>query len=163
MNNTTSLNRSIPYWVLSALSLVAVAAGGWLVWANTSTMQSTLLDGTATNVEVYVGQAWITAGAGILAAGIIGVLLALALGAATTLRAAAPPVVVEAIDWTDDDAPAGAPGASTGSAADTSSSATDGSGSVTDATDPDSDLENDLDDQNGSSGSTATATKISVK
>src|SRR5690606_3456419 len=100
----TSLNRSIPYWMLSGLSLVAVAVGGWLVWDNTSTMQSTLLDGTATNVEVYVGQAWITAGAGILAAGIIGVLLALALGAAKTLRSTASPVVADEASWADEDA-----------------------------------------------------------
>ncbi|MGO1919800.1 MAG: hypothetical protein ACTH07_00345, partial [Microbacterium sp.] len=81
----TSLTRSIPFWALLVLSLAAVAVGGWLVWDKTSIMQTTLLDGTATNVEVYVGQAWITAGSGVLAAGGVGVVRALGRGAARGL------------------------------------------------------------------------------
>ncbi|MCK3768958.1 hypothetical protein MZK47_04665 [Microbacterium aerolatum] len=152
--NKTALTRSIPYWLLLVLSIAAVAVGGWLVWDKTNTMEITLLDGTATNVEVYVGQAWITAGAAILAAGVTGILLALVLAAAKALIPAATPVVVEPIDWTADDGS----DASTGS-----------------ATDPELDDREPLpepvegpattpeDRQNGSSGSTATATKISVK
>ena len=148
----TSLTRSIPFWLLLVLSLAAVAVGGWLVWDNTSTMQATLLDGTATNVEVYVGQAWITAGSGVLAAGVIGVLLALVLGAAKSLVPSAP-VVVEEIDWTAD----------TTETPETDANA----GSSEESTETDAPAENepaaDEEDQNGSSGSTATDRKISVK
>ncbi|WP_147040385.1 tetraspanin family protein [Microbacterium aerolatum] len=141
--NKTALTRSIPYWLLLVLSIAAVAVGGWLVWDKTNTMEITLLDGTATNVEVYVGQAWITAGAAILAAGVIGILLALVLAAAKALIPAATPVVVEPIDWTADDDTLTAPSA--------------------DPVVEEPTAEEDSDDQNGSSGSTATATKISVK
>lgn len=147
----TSLTRSIPFWALLVLSLAAVAVGGWLVWDKTSIMQTTLLDGTATNVEVYVGQAWITAGSGVLAAGVIGVLLALVLGAAKSLVPSAP-VVVEEIDWTAE--PTEAP--ETEANADSSEESTE-----TDA--PAKNEAADEEDQNGSSGSTATATNISVK
>jgi hypothetical protein len=138
----TSLTRSIPYWILVVVALVTTVLGGWLVWDNTSTMQRTLLDGTATNVEVYVGQAWITGGSAILAAGVVGVLLALGLAAAKALIPASAPVVVEPIDWTtqDDEPVESIPEPVEGSTGDELS-----------------------DDQNGSSGSTATATKISVK
>lgn len=137
----TSLTRSIPYWLLLVLSLFVAAAGGWLVWDNTTTMQTTLLDGTATNIEVYVGQAWITTGAAILAAGLMGLLFALGLAAAKTLLAASAPVVAPPIEEAvRDSEPQSVPEPVEGP-----------------ATDPESS------DQNGSSGSIATATKISVR
>src|SRR5690606_41088148 len=77
----TSLTRSTSYWLLLALSLAATAIGGWLVWDSTTTMLTTILAGTATNVEVYVGQAWITSGAALLAAGIVGIFLSLVFSA----------------------------------------------------------------------------------
>lgn len=140
----TSLTRSVPFWLLLAVSVIAIGIGGWLVWDNANTMHSTLLDGTATNVEVYVGQAWITAGAAVLAAGLIGILLTLAIaavrsGAPVRREPETPTTVIETIeDEADDLSP------------DTETS--------------DEDLsEADRSDQNGSSGSTAIATKISVK
>jgi len=151
----TSLTRSIPYWLLLALSLAAVAVGGWLVLDNTSTMQTTLTDGTATNVEVYVGQAWITAGASILAAGIVGLVLALGLAAAKALIASNSPVVVDETDQTADrDAP-------TGSTIDTGSESS--TPEPTDSTPEPVEGADASEDQNGSSGSIATATKINVK
>ncbi len=148
-----SLTRSIPYWLLLALSVASAAVGGWLVWDNATTMQTTLLDGTATNVEVYVGQAWITAGAAILGAGVLGVLLALVLAAAKSLIPAAP-VVVEPIDWTaDDDAIEPAPDAAEAPTDDDEPATEEGSVATEDGSE----------DQNGSSGSIATARKISVK
>jgi len=146
-----SLTRSIPYWLLIVLSLASAAVGGWLVWDNATTMQTTLLDGTATNVEVYVGQAWITAGAAILGAGVLGVLLALVLAAAKSLVPTAP-VVVEPIDWTADEAPA---------SDDASEPAPEAAEAPTDDEAPAT--EDGSEDQNGSSGSIATARKISVK
>lgn len=138
-----SLTRNVSYWLLLILSVASTAIGGWLVWDNISTMQTTLLAGTATNIEVYVGQAWITTGAALLAAGIIGLLLALVLSSAKTLTRVAAPVDVEQVDWTaTDPEPAD------------SEPATDS------ANESESD---EAEDQNGSSGSTAIARKISVK
>ncbi|MGP6177962.1 hypothetical protein ACTU6U_11775 [Microbacterium sp. A196] len=137
----TSLSRSIPYWLLLALSLVAAFVGGWLVLDNTSTMQRTLLDGSATNIEVYVGQAWITAGAAVLAAGIIGALLALGLAAVRAVVASPTPATFEESDG----------------GAEIEFSAPEEASELEDT----SELEEP--DQNGSSGSIATATKTSVK
>ncbi|GAA2924762.1 hypothetical protein GCM10010458_02770 [Microbacterium luteolum] len=98
----TSLTRSIGFWLLLVVSLATTAVGGWLISGQIGTMTTTLLDGTATGVEVYVGQSLVVVGAGVLAAGIVGILLTLGLVAARSLvPAPAPaPAVVEAIDWT---------------------------------------------------------------
>lgn len=157
---TTALTRSIPFWLLNAIAVVAVAGGGWLVWDNTSTMQRTFLDGTATNVEVYVGQAWITAGAAVLAAGVIGILLSLGLAAAKALIPATP---------VEDRADAPSTGSGAEDARSTGAEDTTEEQSSIDFRD-DGDARDGADaneagvaDQNGSSGSIATATKISVK
>lgn len=147
----TSLTRSISYWLLLFLSLASAAIGGWLVWDNTSTMRTTILDGTATNIEVYVGQAWITSGAALLAAGIVGVFLSLVLSVAKALIPRAP-VVVEPIDWTADAAAVETSDTSTPEPADSAPEPVEGS-----------ETEPELVDQNGSSGSTATATNSSVR
>lgn len=148
--NNTSLTRSTSYWLLLVLSLASAAVGGWLVWDSTSTMLTTILDGTATNVEVYVGQAWITSGAALLAAGIVGIFLSLVLSAAKALIPAAAPVVVEPIDWNTQDTSESE--TSTPEPADESATEADAAPGETDE-----------DDQNGSSGSTATATNSSVR
>ena len=105
-----SLSRSIGFWLLLVVSLAATAVGGWLISGQIATMTSTLLDGTATGIEVYVGQSLVVVGAGVLAAGIVGILLTLGLVAARSLVPAPAPAVVEAIDWTaqseDDRTPA---------------------------------------------------------
>lgn len=138
-----SLTRSPGFWLLLVLSLTSTAIGGWLIAGQIGTMTSALLDGTATGVEVYVGQSLVVVGAALLGTGILGVLLAVALTAVRSLLPSPAPVIVEPIDWSAE-RPEGA--------------------------DPDaeSDLEepsaeNAADDQNGSSGSIATATKISVR
>ena len=97
-----SLIRSMGFWLLLVVSLATTAVGAWLISGQIGTMTTTLLDGTATGVEVYVGQSLVVVGAGVLAAGIVGILLTLALVAARSLvPAPAPaPAVVEAIDWT---------------------------------------------------------------
>ncbi|MDQ0725267.1 hypothetical protein [Microbacterium sp. W4I20] len=95
-----SLTRSIGFWLLLVVSLVTTAVGAWLISSQIGTMTTTLLDGTATGVEVYVGQSLVVVGAGVLAAGIIGILLTLGLVAARSLVATPAPAVVEAIDWT---------------------------------------------------------------
>ncbi|WP_337005023.1 MULTISPECIES: hypothetical protein [unclassified Microbacterium] len=97
-----SLTRSIGFWLLLVVSLATTAVGGWLVANQIGTMTTTLVAGTATGVEVYVGQSLVVVGAGVLGAGIVGILLSLALVAARALVPAAAPTVVEAIDWTAD-------------------------------------------------------------
>ncbi|WP_244631910.1 MULTISPECIES: hypothetical protein [unclassified Microbacterium] len=95
-----SLSRSIGFWLLLVVSLATTAVGGWLISGQIATMTTTLLDGTATGVEVYVGQSLVVVGAGVLAAGIVGILLTLGLVAARSLVPTPAPAVVEAIDWT---------------------------------------------------------------
>lgn len=95
-----SLARSIGFWLLLVVSLATTAVGAWLISGQIGTMTTTLLDGTATGVEVYVGQSLVVVGAGVLAAGIIGILLTLGLVAARSLVRTPAPAVVEAIDWT---------------------------------------------------------------
>lgn len=89
-----SLLRSIPFLLLTVLSLASAAFGGWLVTDQISSMTAALLGGTATGVEVYAGQSWVVVGGALLAAGIIGLFLAFALGAAKALlpRPAVEPV-----------------------------------------------------------------------
>lgn len=94
-----SLSRSIGFWLLLVVSLVATAVGAWLISGQIGTMTTTLLDGTATGIEVYVGQSLVVVGAGVLAAGIVGILLSLGLVAARSLVPTPAPAVVEAIDW----------------------------------------------------------------
>lgn len=97
------LVRSIPFWILVAGSLASVAVGAWLVVDKISLMNSTLLDGTATGIEVYGGQAWVTLGAALVGAGIVGLVAALFLGALRSFVAPAPVEVVEPIDWAADE------------------------------------------------------------
>ena len=153
----TSLTRSIGFWLLLVLSLAAAAVGGWLISGQLSTMTTTLTDGTATGVEVYVGQSLVVVGAVLLGSGAIGVLLVLALTALQTLIPSAAPASVEPTDWSarnpsDDESSSDADGVA---------EAEPRTGMVAD-TDAGGDVESD-EDQNGRSGSTATATKISVK
>jgi UPF0716 family protein affecting phage T7 exclusion len=144
-----SLTRSIGFWLLLVLSLASAGVGGWLIAGQLGTMTSTLLDGTATGIEVYVGQSLVVVGAALLGAGVIGILIAVALSAVQALLPSPAPVVVEPIDWTAES-----------DAANDNETATVES----DATDVDAEQIVEKDQaQNGSSGSTATATKISVK
>lgn len=143
-----SLTRSIGFWLLLLLSLASAGVGGWLIAGQIGTMTSTLLDGTATGIEVYVGQSLVVVGAALLGAGVIGILVAVALSAVQALLPSPAPLVVEPIDWNAE------------------SDAVDHDETTTvenDATDEAEKIAEDDEAQNGSSGSTATATKISVK
>ncbi|KQR38199.1 MULTISPECIES: hypothetical protein [Microbacterium] len=145
-----SLTRSIGFWLLLVLSLASAGVGGWLIAGQVGTMTSTLLDGTATGIEVYVGQSLVVVGAALLGAGVIGLLIAIALTAVQALMPTTAPVVVEPIDWTSE-----------ADADDAIEPATDDAPTLVSSED-ETIVEND-EPQNGSSGSTATATKISVK
>ncbi|MGJ0388430.1 hypothetical protein [Microbacterium sp. CGR1] len=145
-----SLTRSIGFWLLLVLSLASAGVGGWLIAGQIGTMTSTLLDGTATGIEVYVGQSLVVVGAALLGAGVIGFLVAIALTAVQALIPTTAPVVVEPIDWTSE-----------ADADDAIETTTDPNTAA--ATSEDEAVVESDEGQNGSSGSTATATKISVK
>lgn len=146
-----SLTRSIGFWLLLVLSLASAGVGGWIIAGQLGTMTSTLLDGTATGIEVYVGQSLVVVGAALLGAGVIGILIAIALSAVQALVPAPTPVVVEPIDWTAESSDSD----ESEIAADAAAPTVDTSVQTTDADDDEA--------QNGSSGSIATATKINVK
>ncbi|MDN3310718.1 hypothetical protein QWJ90_07230 [Microbacterium oryzae] len=88
MTHRSRLTRSIAYWTLVVASAAAVAAGIALALPRLGTMEEALLAGTATGVEVYVGQAWITLAAGLVGAGVIGLLAALGLAATAAMLTA---------------------------------------------------------------------------
>lgn len=103
-----SLVRSIPFWILLAGSLASVIVGGLLVVDKIGIMSEALLAGTATGVEVYVGQSWIVVGGALIAAGLIGFVAALGLAVVKSLMPATPVEVFEPIvdaDSDEDDMP----------------------------------------------------------
>jgi hypothetical protein len=79
MTARPSLVRSIPFWILLVGSLASTIVGAWLVVTKIQLMNSTLTDGSATGVEVYGGQAWVTLGAALVGAGLVGFVAALVL------------------------------------------------------------------------------------
>ncbi|WP_249186304.1 hypothetical protein [Microbacterium paraoxydans] len=163
-----SVTRSIGFWILLIVSLAAIGVGGWLIAGQIGTMTSTLLDGTATGVEVYVGQSLVVVGAAVLGAGLIGLLLALALVAARALvpsPALAPVALEPAVDEPVEDrtrvqADPATPQSDVMAPTEDGVIRADESAASAAVSDAASDEQSD---QNGSSGSTATATKISVK
>ena len=108
MPTRPSLVRSIPFWALVVASVATALYGAALLVDKLGVMTTTLTDGTATGVEVYVGQSVAVLGAILLGVGIVGILISLAVATAATLRPHAPVEVVEPIDWTAEaeDAPA---------------------------------------------------------
>lgn len=98
------LVRSIPFWALAVASLATAACGAWLLLDKLGVMTTTLTDGTATGVEVYVGQSIAVVGGILLGTGVLGLLLTLAIAAIATLRPHTPVEVVEPLEWTADDA-----------------------------------------------------------
>lgn len=96
-----SLVRSIPFWLLLVASIALTVAGAWLVLDRVGRIQAGVVAQTADGaIEVYAGPSIAIAGAVILGAGLVGLLLTLAIAAASTLRPHPPVEVVEPIDWT---------------------------------------------------------------
>ena len=98
-----SLVRSIPFWILLVGSLASVIAGALLVVDKIGIMSEALLAGTATGVEVYVGQSWIVVGGALIAAGLIGLVTVLGLAVVKSLMPAAPVEVFDPIVDADSD------------------------------------------------------------
>lgn len=82
------LSRSIPFWILIAGSAASAAGGAYLLVDKLGGMDTRLIDGSATTSDVYVGQIWAVVGAILLGAGLIGLALALTLGALRRLLVA---------------------------------------------------------------------------
>jgi hypothetical protein len=99
MSTRPALVRSIPFWGLVVASVGTAGYGAMVLAEKLGTMTTTLTDGTATGVEVYVGQSQAVFGAVLVGAGVIGILLALTVASLSTLRPAAPVEIVEPIDW----------------------------------------------------------------
>ncbi|AZS36633.1 hypothetical protein CVS47_01240 [Microbacterium lemovicicum] len=105
MNVRPSLTRSIPFWILLVASLAVTVAGAAIVATTLPAMIAGLDDQTATGGLVYGGQSWITIGSGLLAAGLVGLFVLLALAAARSFLPVATPTA-EAVDVADDAEPA---------------------------------------------------------
>ncbi|WES65578.1 hypothetical protein P0L94_05795 [Microbacter sp. GSS18] len=102
MTTRPRLATRIPFWGLVIASLGSAAAGAVILVERLGVMTTTLTDGTATGVEVYVGQSLAVVGAVLLGAGVVGILLALAIASLASLRPAAPVEVVEPADAADE-------------------------------------------------------------
>lgn len=83
-----SLTRSARWSliVLAVLSLASFLSGFLLTTGKITRMETTIVAGSATGVEVYAGQAWTVLGAGLVTAGLIGMFLTLAATAIATRR-----------------------------------------------------------------------------
>ncbi|GAD33338.1 Neuraminidase [Microbacterium sp. TS-1] len=81
--------RSIPFWILVAGSVAAIGGGTYVLVEKLSHMEATILDNTATGVDVYVGQIWGVFGGILLGAGVVGLALALATAALSSVLSAA--------------------------------------------------------------------------
>lgn len=103
MTSRPRLERSIPFWILVAGSLASVAAGAVILADKIGVMTTTLTDGSATGLEVYVGQTVAVVGAVLVGAGVVGILLALTVASLSTLRPLAPVEIVDPTDWAEAD------------------------------------------------------------
>ena len=97
------LVRSVPYWALVAGSVAAGGVGLWLTLDKLGVMTNAILDGSATGVDVYVGQSWAVLGSILIGVGLIGLAFALTLAAGASLVKRAEPVVVVADSFDDAD------------------------------------------------------------
>jgi len=165
---TRALNRSLPFWILVAASIGLIAVGVLTVLDHLATMTATLKDGSATGLEVYGGQSWIVLGSALIGAGALGVLLGLALAVVSTLLGAATaqpvdmaPLAFEDVEEEPETAAAAAAAADQQEGQDVAAASHE--------IEREQPIETEVDEttaeeaQKGSSGSIATATKISVK
>jgi hypothetical protein len=98
-----SLVRSIPFWILLVGSVATSVFGAWLAVTTLGTMSTALTAGTATPVDVYVGQVWAIVGGVLIATGILGLALVLVLGVLRSFVPVTDVEIIEALDWSDDE------------------------------------------------------------
>lgn len=102
MNPRPSLLASIPYWLLVVASLVVTALGAWILTSKIGAMTTTLTDGSATAVDVYVGPTVALLGAVLIGVGVIGILIALAVAALSSLRPKGGVEVLEPVAYVEE-------------------------------------------------------------
>lgn len=101
-NTRPALARSIPFWALLVVSLVLIAVGAWIVFDRLGQMESAVTTQSAdAAIQVYVGPSFVFPGAVLLGAGLVGLLLALAVAAVATLRPR--PDAADSPDFEDED------------------------------------------------------------
>jgi len=98
-----SLVRSIPFWILLVGSLAVGAYGAWLTVDTLGGMSTRITDGTASAVDVYVGQVWAIIGGILIATGVVGLALALVLAVIRSFVPVTDVEIIEGLDWADDD------------------------------------------------------------
>lgn len=98
-----SLVRSIPFWILVAGSIATAAIGAWLTVDKLGAMSTALTAGTATPVDVYVGQVWAIVGGILIATGIIGLALALVVAAVRSFVPVTDLEILESLEWSAED------------------------------------------------------------
>lgn len=89
MTSRPRLVRSIPFWILVIGSLATAVAGAVMLFDRLTVMTTALTAGTATGVEVYVGQVEAVVGGILVATGLLGLALALTVA---SMRAILPAV-----------------------------------------------------------------------
>src|SRR5689334_2279594 len=102
MNPRPSLLASIPYWLLVVAPLVVTALGAWILTSKIGAMTTTLTDGSATAVDVYVGPTVALLGAVLIGVGVIGILIALAVAALSSLRPKGAVEVLEPVAYVEE-------------------------------------------------------------
>lgn len=98
-----SLFRSIPFWILLIGSLAVSAFGAWLTASTLGTMSTALAAGTATPVDVYVGQVRAIVGGILIATGILGLALVLVVAVLRSFVPVTDVEIIEAMDFSADD------------------------------------------------------------
>lgn len=96
-----SAARRIPLWLLTVGSLGVTGYGLWSVTQRLTTMETVLLDQSATTADVYAGQSWVVVDAALVMGGLVGVFLALTAWTLSARAASAPaaeaPVTEQAV------------------------------------------------------------------
>lgn len=100
MNHERSV-RPLPLTILGVASAASLGYGVWLTSDKITTMETALIDGSATGVEVYGGQSWAVFAAAFVVAGLIGLLAVLALLALPARRATDTGTVMVPAEITD--------------------------------------------------------------
>ncbi|MCR2809848.1 MULTISPECIES: dinucleotide-utilizing enzyme [unclassified Microbacterium] len=103
MTARPSLVRSIPFWILLVGSLATGVLGAWLTVDKLAVMSTALTAGTATPVDVYVGQVWAIVGGILIATGLVGLALALVVAVVRSFVPATDVEIIEALDWSAED------------------------------------------------------------
>lgn len=79
------LARSVPFWAIAIVSVASIGFGLWLVLSKTGEMSTKLADQTAGYEQVYVSPTWVGFGGILVGAGVVGLIVLLALAAISSL------------------------------------------------------------------------------